>query len=68
MVLARMKKHFETISCLGYRYTGIEEYKSALSAEIVVKPLKRKKKYSFINPENIIQVLNGADEGITNIQ
>lgn len=57
LVLGRMKKQMETITCLSFRYTGLEEYRSALAAEIAaVKPLKRKKRFSFLNPENLLQV------------
>jgi hypothetical protein len=52
-----MKKQMETIVCLGFRYTGLDEYRAALIVD-QVKPLKRKKKYSFINPENLPMVNN----------
>jgi len=42
----------ETIQCLGFRYCGLDDYRSSLMVDLV-KPLKRKKRFSFLNPENL---------------
>jgi hypothetical protein len=61
-----LKKNFETLACLGFRYTALDDYRNALLLDLV-KPLKRKKRFSFLNPENLLQVQNTATEGIINI-
>jgi len=56
-----MKKIFETIHCLGFRYTGLDPYKESLQAELLAKPIKKKKRFTFINPENLIMIKSPAD-------
>jgi len=48
-----MKKTFETLHCMGFRYSALDVYKEALNAELPLKPLKKKKRFSFLNPENL---------------
>lgn len=60
-----MKKLFETIGCIGQRYCDIEDYRQGLLSDLVSKkPLKRKKLYSFINPENLHLIKNHQTEGL----
>ena len=57
-----MKKHMETIFSMGHRYCGLDDYRAALILDMV-KPLKRKKRFSFLNPDNLPMVTSQT-EGI----
>jgi|APCry1669190288_1035285.scaffolds.fasta_scaffold671955_1 hypothetical protein len=48
-----MKKTFETLHSMAFRYCALDIYKEALAAELPVKPLKKKKRFSFLNPDNL---------------
>lgn len=50
-----MKKLLETIGMLGLRYVSLDDFRSVLIADMV-KPLKKKKLYTFLNPENLLMV------------
>jgi hypothetical protein len=47
---------------MGHRYCGLDDYRAALILDMV-KPLKRKKKFSFLNPDNLPMVTSQT-EGI----
>ena len=49
-----MKKTFETLHCMASRYVALDQYKEALAAELPLKPLKKKKRFSFLNPDNLL--------------
>lgn len=47
---------------MGSRYCGLDDYRAALIVDMV-KPIKKKKRFSFLNPENLPMV-NSQSEGI----
>ena len=56
-----MKKLLETAGILAYRYTCLDEYKQVLYSDIAVKPLKKKKHFTFLNPANLQVVVSPND-------
>jgi hypothetical protein len=50
----------DTIQCMGGRYCGLDDYRAALMLDLI-KPLKRKKRFSFLNPENLPMITSPTE-------
>lgn len=46
---------------LANKYTGLDEYRKCLLIDIQSVPLKKKKIYSFLNPENLTIITSTSD-------
>ncbi|TNV87512.1 hypothetical protein FGO68_gene11572 [Halteria grandinella] len=61
LILSKMKKLFEGLGQLNSRYTSIEDFRQGLIADLV-KPLKKKKLRTFLNPDNLIVIVPQGEQ------